>query len=204
MKKLIFSLLLTIIFSAPAAGESFIFLAGGKYCKTKVSAWEFYQMDMEVLVPPCDQVNEIDLNGLSQPIYVGGISTGSIKAMEFAIKNKDKINGVVLLSAITTVRCSWCGSLLFTDYAKYKGPILFVNHEGDRCPSTNDTWATNNFARKFEDVEMVTVTGGYDNGGPSLPDKCFKNTYHAFSGVETEVTKKIAEWIRKRKKRGLN
>ncbi len=190
--------ILLLIFSTSALGESFIFLAGGKHCKTKVPAWEFDQMEMEVLVPPCDEVDDIDLDELSQPVYIGGISTGSIKAMKFAIKNKDKIKGVALLSAITTHKCWWCGSLLDTNYNEYQGSVLFINHEGDRCPSTNDTWATENFAGNFKGVEMISITGGYDNGGFELSDKCFKNTHHAFSEVESEVTKKIAEWIRKK------
>lgn len=191
-------ILILFLFSFPsnAIGETFIFIAGGKYCKTFVPAWEFEKMNMEVLVPPCDQVNQILLDQLSQPVFVGGISTGSIKAMQFASENNKKIRGVALLSAITTVKCHWCGSLHFTDYSKYKGPLLFINHKNDRCPSTNDYHETKNFASNFKNVKMVLLSGGNDNGGGSLSERCFKNTYHSFSGIESTVTKEIASWIK--------
>lgn len=189
-------LLLTVLFPSIAIAQTYIFIAGGKYCRTFVPAWEFDRMDMEVLIPDCDHLDQILLDQLTRPVIVGGISTGSVKAMQFAIKNNKKIDGVVLISAITTVKCHWCGSLHFTEYAKYKGHILFINHKNDRCPSTNEYHETKRFASYFENNKMILLSGGRDNGGDSLPERCFRNTHHSFSGIEATVTKEIASWIK--------
>jgi len=178
-----------------------IFLAGGKHCQTNVSSWEFERMDsIKVIIPPCNEVDDINLDNIKTPVFVAGISTGSIKAIKYFNRHSDKVSGVILLSGIASRKCKWCGSLYDTKYWKVNVPVLFVNHEGDRCPSTKDMSITKGFKDRLpsNDTIITMISGGYDQGGSSLASQCFKNTHHSFSGNEPDVTDVMNKWIMKR------
>jgi hypothetical protein len=178
-----------------------IFLAGGKHCRTNVSSWEFERMDnITVMIPPCDEVDNIDLDEIKTPIFVAGISTGSIKSIKYYNRHPDRVSGIILLSGIASRKCKWCGSLYDTDYRNVNVPVLFVNHKHDKCPSTKDMYITKGFKNSLpsEDTTITMITGGYDQGGSSLASQCFKNTHHSFSGNEPDVTDVMNNWIMKR------
>lgn len=178
-----------------------IFLAGGKHCRTNVSSWEFERMDnITVIIPPCDEADDIDLDEIKTPIFVAGISTGSIKSIKYYNKHPEKFSGIILLSGIASRKCKWCGSLYDTDYRNVNVPVLFVNHKYDKCPSTKDMHITKRFKNSLpsEDATITMITGGYDQGGSSPASQCFKNTHHSFSGNEPDVTDVMNNWIMKR------
>jgi hypothetical protein len=209
MKKLI--LIFTALLFQPALAyndffesddekATLIFLAGGKHCRTNVSNWEFEGMEnITVMIPPCDEVSDIDLDEIKTPIFVAGISTGSIKSIKYFNRHPDKVSGVILLSGIASHKCKWCGSLYGTNYRNVNVPVLFVNHEGDNCPSTKDMHILKGFKNSLpsKDATIVMITGGYDQGGSSLSSQCFKDTHHSFSGNEPDVTDVMNDWIMK-------
>jgi pimeloyl-ACP methyl ester carboxylesterase len=72
-------------------------------------------------------------------------------------------------------------------------PTLFVHHKDDACRVTPyaaipGVMATMKQARV---VDLITVEGGENRGNP-----CHSG-YHQFLGIEAEVTRQIAEWIRR-------
>ena len=203
------SVALLLIFSKPIIADikviesydekaTLIFLAGGRHCRTYPPSWGFGKLEnITTIIPPCDEVDDIDLDEIKTPIFVAGISTGSIKSVQYFSRHPDKISGVVLLSAITSRKCKWCGSLYDTDYRSLDVPVLFVNHEGDRCPSTMDMGITRRFKDNLpsNDTTIEMVSGGYDQGGESLEEKCFKDTHHSFTDVKHDVMSIVESWI---------
>lgn len=73
-------------------------------------------------------------------------------------------------------------------------PALVVHHEEDQCRYClmRDVPALMAGLKNAAKSELVTFKGG----GPPKGDPCLAFHYHGFVGLEEQVVKRIAEWIK--------
>jgi hypothetical protein len=127
------------------------------------------------------------------PVWAIGTSNGSLSAAAAALLVKDRpADGLVLTASTTVKRVS--GNHPVTDAAleQVVQPTLFVHHKEDSCSATPygampEVMARMKNARK---VELLTIEGGEKRGNP-----CY-SSLHQFLGIERDVIKKIADWIK--------
>lgn len=128
------------------------------------------------------------------PVWLVGSSRGTISATAAAIAfGNDELAGIVLTSSIT----AWWknGAVPSQDLKAIRIPVLVLHHEQDACQICMPGQApriiqglTNAPVKK-----LVVVSGG----GPPSGDECTSTHWHGFVGLEQEVVRIIAEWIRK-------
>ena len=128
-----------------------------------------------------------------RPVWAIGTSNGSLSAASSAELLKDRgPAGIVLTSSVTNSPRT--GSHPVTEAAldQITVPTLFVHHRYDGCRSTPYDAIPPLLARmtRARKVDLVTIEGGEGRG-----NSC-DSGYHQYLGIEEEVTKKIADWIR--------
>lgn len=128
------------------------------------------------------------------PVWLVGTSRGTESAANGGVRlQQDPPAGIVLTSSITEDTQKGT-SLLDMDLDKIRVPVLVVHHRDDEC------WVTlfDEAKRIVEKATAATVaeflafSGGETRGNP-----CQAKSYHGFLGIEDEVVKAIAEWIKK-------
>ncbi len=134
------------------------------------------------------------------PVWVIGTSKGSFSAANAGISLKESINGIVLTSSITKSKSGW---KIYDDYpngianmnlANVTVPVLIVSHEDDQCaltPASDISMLASQFTASVK-VEKSIISGGdAPKSGP-----CKALSAHGFLGVEADVVKKIASFIK--------
>ncbi len=128
------------------------------------------------------------------PIYIIGISRGSVSATYVAKHSKEKVSGVVLMAGHLADRRSV--GLSGFNYKTLQQRILIVGHKNEGCPHTAfRDWLE--IARSYN-IPMISVTGGYQKLEMSAGDRypeCRPWAHHNFLGVEKPVAEEISNWI---------
>lgn len=128
------------------------------------------------------------------PVWAIGTSNGALSAATAAALLKENGPDGIVLTASTT-RKPVPAAHPVTDAAldRITVPALFVHHRHDRCAVTpyGDIPAVMESMRSARRVDLITIEGGEDRGSP-----CHSG-YHQFLGIEAEVTRQIADWIRR-------
>lgn len=134
------------------------------------------------------------------PLWVIGTSMGTFSAPNAAIRLGSEVNGLVLTSSITRSRKKWKiysshpNAIINMDLGKITVPTLIVAHKEDGCDITPaaDAEKLRNAFINAPKVEIKYFSGGkYPISKP-----CNALSAHGYYGIEDEVVKAIAEFIK--------
>ncbi len=132
-------------------------------------------------------------NDENLPVWLVGNSRGTISATAAAIAfGNEELAGIVLTSSIT----SWWkkGAVTSQNLKAIRIPVLVVHHARDACRICKPGQAS----RIVEDLtnapvkKLVMVEGG----GPPSGKECTPTHWHGFVGMDQEVVRLIADWIK--------
>ncbi|MGA2401074.1 MAG: alpha/beta hydrolase [Syntrophobacteraceae bacterium] len=127
------------------------------------------------------------------PVWLVGTSRGTQSAAFIATQLIDKSgpDGIVLTSTMLIDKID--RPVPDMDLGQLKVPVLVVHHEQDGCKHC-DCALLPRLMNKLNSVprkELITFKGGLDEG-----DHCQAFAHHGFNGIEKEVVRRIAEWIK--------
>ena len=131
-------------------------------------------------------------------IWLVGHSMGTVAVENATIANPDIVVGEVLLSSITHLGGvkSPRGTIPASGlkFEEIRVPTLMLSHSQDMCPGSQPEHAKDNFSAlsNAPRKELVFLSGGR----PSVDNPCDSRHYHGFFGIEGEVVKRTASWIR--------
>lgn len=129
------------------------------------------------------------------PVWLVGVSNGTVTASYYAIHGNHDLAGVVLLSSITEAGSSKIHkSILEYGLDSVRVPVLVLAHERDGCKHTPPAGAARIVAAltAAPKVEAKVFRGGRTAGR----DPCLTRSYHTFYGIEDEVIATIADFIK--------
>ncbi|MEG3617834.1 alpha/beta hydrolase [Magnetovibrio sp. PR-2] len=126
-----------------------------------------------------------------KPVWIVGTSMGSISAAHAAISIPD-VDGIVLTASVSLPTKIGGTPVQDQDVGQITDPVLIVHHEKDGCYATPYEGAAKIQAAmsRATPVQLITMSGGEDRGNP-----CKASGYHGFSGLDRDVTAKIAAFI---------
>jgi len=139
---------------------------------------------------------------LRVPVWLAGISMGSVSVANVGVNTSAGVQGVVFLSSITSTRFgrNSYGERLASSFAlgELKVPVLALAHALDGCQLTPPSGAAEIVRRAARSParEVKVFEGGHQFGR----DPCLGSTYHVFSGIQPQVVDHIAAFIRKHSK----
>jgi hypothetical protein len=135
------------------------------------------------------------------PVWLAGTSSGTISAAGVAARLGGAPagpNGVVLTSTQSTLVTGLCGrTVYFAQLSAIRVPVLALSHSRDGCPCSPGSAEAG--------AKLMAALGGapakehraFSGGSPPLSTgPCLARTPHGFLGLEGEVVKAIARWIR--------
>jgi hypothetical protein len=131
------------------------------------------------------------------PVWLIGMSMGTVSAANVATAGTAGVDGVVFMAPVTALfqgRHAF-GEPLVTAFAleRIRVPVLAVSHRLDRCDVTPPSGAAE-IARRTANApvrEAKLFEGGYEL---SL-DPCVGNSHHTFAGIRPEVGDYVAGFI---------
>jgi pimeloyl-ACP methyl ester carboxylesterase len=137
------------------------------------------------------------------PVWLVGTSSGTISAAGVAARlaqSEARPDGVVLTSTQSTLVQGYCGrTVYFAQLAAIRVPVLAISHRDDGCPCSPGSAAAGAKLMAALGAAPAKQHRVFSGGGPPLSKgPCLARTPHGFFGIEGEVVKAIAEWIRKR------
>lgn len=126
------------------------------------------------------------------PVWIVGISLGTRSAAHYAVKRRQAIAGLVLLSSYTRPK----GGKSVTDMGlgKLTVPVLAIAHRDDSCPRTPPAaaQAIADAATASPNAKALYFTGGRATG----KDPCVPLSHHTFNGIQDKVVDAIADFIK--------
>jgi pimeloyl-ACP methyl ester carboxylesterase len=128
------------------------------------------------------------------PVWAIGTSNGSLSAATAAVLLKERgPDGIVLTSSTTSKPVPAAHPVTDAALDQVTVPTLFVHHKGDACRVTPYGAIPGVMAsmKQAKVVDLITIEGGENRGSP-----CHSG-YHQFLGIEAEVTRRIADWIKR-------
>ena len=135
------------------------------------------------------------LNELAKvPVWVVGTSRGTIGATNIAARQPGAVHGIVLTSTVTVSSKSGMPSVMDTDLAGIKVPVLLVHHKRDGC-YVSPYSGMNKVKKKLINakiVETMSFTGGKEKSKKA----CKAKTYHGYLKIEDKVVAAISDWIK--------
>jgi pimeloyl-ACP methyl ester carboxylesterase len=130
---------------------------------------------------------------VNAPLWLVGTSRGTVSVANAAIHLAGKeLNGIVLTSTVVGNDRERVPSM---NIGAIKVPTLVVHHQDDQCRIClfSDVKSLMD-GLKSTRSELVAFTGG----GPARGKPCEARHYHGFIGIEEDVVKRIADWIKAR------
>jgi hypothetical protein len=128
---------------------------------------------------------------VNAPLWLVGTSRGTVSVTNAAIRLAGKgPDGIVLTSTVIGPDRERVPAM---DLGAIKVPVLVVHHEGDQCRVCLFSDIKSLMAGlKSTRPELVSFSGG----GPPRGNPCEARHYHGFIGIEDDVVKRIADWIK--------
>ncbi|OWY40862.1 alpha/beta hydrolase [Xenophilus sp. AP218F] len=123
------------------------------------------------------------------PVWLVGTSRGTTSAAAIAIRLPDKVDGVVLTSSIDSGR----GSLTGLRLDALRQPALLIHHRRDACRASR----FDNLQPVLDSLsaaaarQLLAVDGGKSEGDPCQPW-----AWHGYNGIEEQVVRQAADWIK--------
>jgi hypothetical protein len=131
------------------------------------------------------------------PVWGIGTSNGSLSAANASARLLARGPDGIVLTSSTTVQSvlpQYTHLVTEAKLADIKVPALWVHHKNDECKHTpyDAIPALVASMTQSQETELITVSGGDSSGryGPCA------SGFHQFQGIENDVTKKIADWIK--------
>jgi len=130
------------------------------------------------------------------PLWLVGTSKGTVSAVNVAARLKTGgPDGIVLTSSITRTAQQTSETVFDAGLSEVRVPTLVVHHEQDACVVTPAADAQGLIGRvRAPRKELRVIQGGA--GGASGETACGPFSAHGYFGVDGEVVKVIADWIR--------
>ena len=140
---------------------------------------------------------------IGAPVWLAGTSSGTISAASVAARlaqSEPRPDGVVLTSTQSTLVQGLCGrTVYFAQLAAIRVPVLAVSHRNDGCPCSPGSAAAGAKLMAALSEASAKEHKIFSGGDPPLSKgPCLAQAPHGFFGIEDEVVKAIAEWIKKR------
>jgi pimeloyl-ACP methyl ester carboxylesterase len=135
------------------------------------------------------------INRWRMPVWVVGTSNGSISAVTAAgfLPAVAGLRGVVLTSPVTDLTPGTQPTFnLFA--SRITVPTLVVWHQDDQCVFSPPAGAAALFTQ-IPSADKASLT--FEHGHSVATDPCGAFSEHGYAGIEEEVVKKIAEFIRR-------
>jgi len=133
------------------------------------------------------------------PVFVGGLSRGSIRATNIASRLASKIRGTIILSGSTDETHD--GTMFVPPIKQANSSFLFLIHENDQCSSSESLEGLKRFSDELtgvKDKKIVQLTGGTPSRGFGRGPWCRPRSHHGFNGIHDQVLKVIKTWVLKR------
>ena len=134
----------------------------------------------------------------ARPVCLVGTSNGSLSATSAAALLGDKGPDCIVLTSSVSVKpqssivARFAHVFTDADLTKIKVPVLIVHHKNDSCKHTPYE-PMPGYVKAFTSsprVDFITIEGGQDHS-----DSCNRG-HHQFLGIEREVTRQIADWVK--------
>jgi len=142
-------------------------------------------------------------NRIGVPVWLVGTSAGTLSTAGAGARlaSQDQLprpHGIVLTSTMTQLdRAGYCGKSVYdASLSVFTGPVFIVSHQDDGCqcsPGSPVIGAT--LLARFtgsSTKEHKVFTGG----ASPLSGPCDARAPHGFFGIENDVVKTIADWIK--------
>ena len=137
------------------------------------------------------------------PVWLVGTSAGTIStagaATRLAAQNQfPRPHGIVLTSAMTQLDgAGYCGKSVYdASLSAFTGPVLLVSHQDDACPCSPGIAAIGATVLARFAGSSVKEHKIFTGGAAPLSGPCDARAQHGFFGIENEVVKTIADWIK--------
>jgi len=147
-----------------------------------------------------DKVIRDVMKHTSAPLWLVGTSAGTMSVANVAVRlgqSPSRPHGLIFTSTLTTLVSGLCGKSVYdAPLAAIQGPVLVVAHAEDACPCSPGNPAVvdkllNAFSKAAPKDKMI-----FNGGDPPLSTACNARSRHGYFGIETEVVKSIADWIK--------
>ncbi len=138
-------------------------------------------------------------NTNKSPVFVGGMSRGSIRATNIASRLGSKIRGTVIMSGSTDETHD--GTMFDPPIKNATSDFLLLIHENDQCSSSESLDGLKSFSDELSGVtnkKIVQLTGGIPSRGSGRGPWCSARSHHGFNGIHDKVIEIIKTWILKR------
>jgi len=140
-------------------------------------------------------------NRIGAPVWVVGTSSGTISAASVAARlaqSEPRPDGVVLTSTQSTLTPGLCGrTVYFAQLAAIRSPVLAASHRDDGCRCSPGSAAAGAKLMAALSAASAKEHKIFTGGDRPLSGPCDARAPHGFFGIERDVVKAIAEWIRK-------
>ena len=155
----------------------------GMYYEFRTS--DDHVQDIDTVIETLKQNNEL-------PVWLIGTSRGTESAAYIGMNSRQKLAGIVLTSSMTEENGK---GLAVTELplSRVNIPVLITHHKDDGCKWTTPDGAGSikNLLTSAPKVELKLFEGGYEQGKP-----CKAMSHHGYLGIENEVIKEIADFIK--------
>jgi pimeloyl-ACP methyl ester carboxylesterase len=131
----------------------------------------------------------------SVPVWLVGTSMGTVSAASVAARLKEGgPDGIVLTSSVTRTNRVVGESVPMVKLDRITVPTLVVHHAHDECVATpygEARWLLKDL-KHAPRKELLT----FDGGDPPRGDPCEPDAAHGYIGLDAQVVKAIADWIK--------
>jgi pimeloyl-ACP methyl ester carboxylesterase len=129
------------------------------------------------------------------PVWVVGTSRGTVSAVNAAARLKEGgPDGLVITSSITRVSRGATETVFDAGLGDVRVPTLVVHSANDACivtPGSDARWLASRVRAPRK--ELLLFTGAPSGSGSAA---CEPFTAHGYFGIDAEVVKAIADWIK--------
>ncbi len=129
------------------------------------------------------------------PVWLVGVSNGTVTASYYAIHGNHDLAGAVLLSSITEAASSKVHkSIIELGLNRVRVPALVLAHKKDGCKHTPPSGAARivKALTASPNADSKIFSGGRTKGG----DPCLPRSYHTFYGIEDKAIAAVADFIK--------
>ena len=133
------------------------------------------------------------------PVFVAGMSRGSIRAVNIASRLGKKIRGTIILSGSTDDTHD--GTMFDPPLKQANSSFLMIMHKSDKCSSSESLDGLKSFDEELtglNDKKIVQLEGGMASMRSGRHAWCSTRSHHGFWGIHGQVLEIIKSWILKR------
>lgn len=139
------------------------------------------------------------------PIWLVGMSLGTFSAPNGAIRLKEEVDGLVLVSSVTLYKKKYKefykthpNGILNMDLDQITVPTLIVHHRDDKCWGSPPSGAqkVKETLQNSNQAEIMYFSGGKRPDSGKLGKPCKPLSAHGYYGIEGEVVSAIANFIK--------